>query len=105
MYRQNLTALLKKFKNSVSIYKGYSHNILEDINLESVDFVFLDGGHSYETVKQDLNILIRKLKNNSIIVCDDYNILHYGVKKAVDEIKDKLIFKDLKRFAFLKIKK
>ena len=97
--------LLKKFKNSVSIYKGYSHNILEDINLESVDFVFLDGGHSYETVKQDLNILIRKLKNNSIIVCDDYNILHYGVKKAVDEIKDKLIFKDLKRFAFLKIEK
>ena len=71
----------------------------------SNDFVFLDGGHSYETVKDDLNILTSKLKKNSIILCDDYNISHYGVKKAVDEIKDNFLFKDLGRFAFLRIYK
>ena len=97
--------LLNKFQKSINLYKGYSGEILNKINLKDVDFVFLDGGHSYETVKEDLNILESKLNNESIIICDDYNILQYGVKKAVDEIKNAHIFKDLGRFAFLKIKK
>jgi len=95
--------LLKKFQKTVKIFKGYSKDILRKIDLRSIDFVFLDGGHSYETVKEDLNILTSNLKKNSVIICDDYNINHYGVKKAVDEIKNDFIFKDLGRFAFLKI--
>ena len=96
---------LKKFNKSVNLYKGYSKNILNKINLKEIDFVFLDGGHSYETVKEDLDILRSKLNKNSIILCDDYNILKYGVKKAVDEIKDNYSFKDLGRFAFIRINK
>ena len=103
--KEGVQLLLNKFKNSINILEGYSKDALNLINLEKIDFVFLDGGHSYETVKTDLRILILNLKNNSIIVCDDYNILHYGVKQAVDEIKDKCDFKDLGRFAFLRIKK
>ncbi len=97
--------LLKKFKNNVKILQGYSKNILSKMDLRIIDFVFLDGGHSYETVKNDLDLLTANLKKNSIIICDDYNINHYGVKKAVDEIKNNFIFKDLGRFAFLKINK
>ena len=63
----------------------------------------MDGGHSYDTVKKDLSILITKLKKNSIIICDDYNIQHYGVRKAVDEIKNKYYFENLGRFALIKI--
>ena len=96
--------LLRKFNYSVSLYKGYSKDILNKINFDKIDFVFLDGGHSYRTVKEDLVILISKLKKNSIIICDDYNVTEYGVRKAVDEIKDNCGFKDLGRFAFLKIK-
>ena len=95
--------LLKKFKKSINLYKGYSKNVLSQIDLTNIDFVFLDGGHSYETVKEDLNILTSNLQKNSIIICDDYNISHYGVKKAVDEIKSNYEFKDLGRFSFLKI--
>jgi predicted O-methyltransferase YrrM len=94
--------LLKKFTNSISLHQGYSEKILLQLDLSNTDFIFLDGGHSYETVKKDLFILIKKLKKNSIIVCDDYNIFDYGVKKAVDEIKNKYYFKDLKRFALIK---
>ena len=95
--------LLKKFQKTVKIFKGYSKDILRKIDLRSIDFVFLDGGHSYETVKEDLNLLKSKLANKSIIICDDYNIPQYGVKKAVDEIKDECKFEDLGRFAFLGI--
>ena len=43
------------------------------------------------------------MKKNSIILCDDYNISHYGVKRAVDELKKELYFEDMGRFAFIKI--
>ena len=89
----------------INLYKGYSHEVLPNINLSNVDFVFLDGGHSFETVNKDLEILLKQLKKNSIIICDDYNIKHYGVKKAVDKIKDLHFFEDLGRFALIKIKK
>ncbi len=97
--------LLKKFKKSINLYKGYSKDLLQQIDLNKFNFVFLDGGHSYETVKDDLNLLKQKLSYNSIIICDDYNILQYGVKKAVDEIKDEFYYENLGRFALLQIKK
>ena len=97
--------LLKKFKNSVKILKGYSKDVLKNIDLKKIDFVFLDGGHSYQTVKDDLNILTSNLKENAIILCDDYNVSHYGVKKAVDEIKNIHNFSDHDRFALIKIKR
>ncbi|MDC0426790.1 class I SAM-dependent methyltransferase [Pelagibacteraceae bacterium] len=95
--------LLKKFEKSVSLYRGYSEEILKKIDIAKFDFVFLDGGHSYPTVKSDLKILLNNMKKNSIILCDDYNINHYGVKRAVDELKHKYQFEDMGRFAFIKI--
>ena len=97
--------LLKKFKDSIFLYKGYSKDLLKKIDISDIDFVFLDGGHSYQTVKEDLYLLISKLKNDSIVICDDYNIEHYGVKDAVNEIKNYHEFKSFGRFAFIKIKK
>ena len=56
--------LLRKYQNHVEFHKGYSHNILKVIDLSIVDFCFLDGGHTYETVKNDLNIILNKIKKN-----------------------------------------
>ena len=97
--------LLKKFSKNINLYKGYSSEVLKKIDLSNVEFVFLDGGHNYETVKLDLKILLANLKKNSIIICDDYNIMHYGVKRAVDEIKNKNYFENLGRFALIKMNK
>lgn len=101
---EGVKKFLKKYSESISLYKGYSHEILEKIDISLIDFVFLDAGHSYNSVSKDLNLLINKLKKNSIIVCDDYNILHYGVKRAVDELKANYDIKDLGRFALINIK-
>ena len=94
--------LLRKYQNHVEFHKGYSHNILKVIDLSIVDFCFLDGGHTYETVKNDLNIILNKIKKKSLILIDDYNQSHYGVKKAVDEIKDNYYYKVLGRFILIK---
>ena len=85
--KKAVSRLLKKFNNNISLYEGYSDKILNSIDISYIDMVFLDGGHSYETVKKDLKILITKLKKNKIIICDDYDQKNYGVKRAVDELR------------------
>ena len=54
--------------------------------MSKIDMVFLDGGHSYETVRSDLSLILKGIKKNKIIICDDYDQVDYGVKKAVDEL-------------------
>ncbi len=83
---QSVRKLLKKYNKNVSLYKGLSNEILPKIDMSEIDFVFLDGGHSYETVKNDLFLILKNIKKNKVIICDDYDQKNYGVKKAVDEL-------------------
>jgi predicted O-methyltransferase YrrM len=83
---ESVIKLLKKFKDNINIIKGDSNKILQKIKTDQIDYVFLDGGHKYETVKNDLENLINIVQNGGIILCDDYNLTYApGVKKAIDE--------------------
>ena len=78
--------LLKKFEKNIEIFKGDSKKILPNIDLTQIDYAFIDGGHSYETVKSDLNNCKVVIENNGMILCDDYDLSYApGVKKAIDE--------------------
>jgi len=78
--------LLKKFKNQIHLIQGNSNQVLKKMDMSKIDFVFLDGGHEYNTVVNDLNSCIDVLKFNGSILCDDYNLGSApGVKKAIDE--------------------
>ena len=82
---QSVLNLLKKFEKNINIIKGNSNMILKEIP-NKFDYVFLDGGHKYETVKNDLKNLIQVINNGGIILCDDYNLSYApGVKKAIDD--------------------
>lgn len=53
----------------------------------SLDFVFIDGDHRYESVKADIAAWQRKIKPGGILAGHDYGHKnHSGVKQAVDEI-------------------
>jgi hypothetical protein len=79
---------------------------LPKIDLKIFDMIFVDGGHSYETVKFELEIILKNIKDECLVVCDDYSLQEAtGVKKAVDEsaIENSCKFKVLaNRFACLK---
>ena len=78
--------LLKKFENNIHLIKGNSNFVLKKIDMSKVDYVFLDGGHDYKTVKNDLNCCSDVVNNNGTILCDDYNLSYApGVKQAIDE--------------------
>ena len=78
--------LLEKFKKNVSLIKGNSNIMLKEIDLSKIDFVFLDGGHEYETILNDLVCCKQVIENSGTVLCDDYNLSFApGVKKAIDE--------------------
>ena len=81
--------LLSKFKKNITLLKGNSNEVLKNIELKEVDFIFIDGGHKYETVKNDLVHSHRLLKNKGTILCDDLNLSHaLGVRQAIKEFSD-----------------
>ena len=84
----SIEKFLKKFKNNINLVKGDTNKTLVQTDLSKIDFAFIDGGHSYETTYNDLNMLYASMKNRSkTIVCDDYIDASYitDVKKAVDD--------------------
>ena len=78
--------LLTKFKDNVHLIQGNSNNVLKKMDMSKIDYVFLDGGHHYETVKNDLKNCIDVLENNGTVLCDDYDLSYApGIKRAIDE--------------------
>ncbi|MBD1141195.1 class I SAM-dependent methyltransferase [Pelagibacterales bacterium SAG-MED39] len=86
--------LLKKFEKNIHLIKGNSNQILRKMEMSKIDYVFLDGGHDYETVKNDLNLCMEVINNGGTVLCDDYNLSYApGVKKAIDEYVQNNSFK------------
>jgi len=71
----------KKYKKLFD-YKLIRGNTLKTLTECAYDFVYIDGGHSYDTVKADY----KKVKDSKIIVFDDYQLP--AVARAIDEIVD-----------------
>ena len=82
----SVSKFLKKFQNNIELKKGNSLTILPKTDLKIFDMIFVDGGHSYQTVKFELDIILNSIKDNCLVVCDDYSLQEAtGVKKAIDE--------------------
>ena len=80
--------LLQKYEKNINLIDGDTNEVLKKIDLSSIDFVFLDGGHSYTTVLNDLEVIYKSLRNkNKVILCDDYGeeSLIKEVKNAIDD--------------------
>ena len=101
---------LKNFSNNIHLVEGDTGVTLEKVPLDEIDFVFLDGGHSYETVLSDLKKLYSGMRNKTQIVCDDFSGITKieSVEKAITNFADlnnlKLETK-FNRFALLNISK
>jgi cephalosporin hydroxylase len=73
------------------LIKGKSEDVVEDfknLNLE-IDYLFIDGDHSYQGVMNDYNNYLPFVKKGGIIVFDNYNDEGWKqVTTAVNEILD-----------------
>lgn len=72
----------------VKINRGYSVDVLSRFSDEYFDWIYIDGNHLYEYVKNDLELSFLKTRSKGYITGDDYvegGWWNGGVKKAVDE--------------------
>lgn len=73
--------------NKLNIIRGDSTETADLFNDDSVDFIFIDAAHDYESVKNDITAWLPKIKQTGIISGHDYgNLVPTGVDQAVDEI-------------------
>ena len=58
---------MKEYKNNIQLIQGDSNMILKSMDLQNIEFAFIDGGHSYKTVQNDLDILNKNLKGKKSV--------------------------------------
>ena len=73
----------------VNLIKGYSLDVVNNYENESINFCFIDGSHEYEDVKKDIIAWLPKIKKGGILAGHDYDVAWSGVIKAVDELLGK----------------
>jgi hypothetical protein len=73
---------------TVVVHRAESAAVLASLPDQYFDWVYIDGNHLYEYVRQDLEWSVRKTKVGGLVTGDDYRDGGWwdgGVKKAVDE--------------------
>jgi len=75
--------LYDKYNNVIHI-KRFSSKAIRSIKESNLDFVYIDGDHSYRTVELDIKLYKKKLSKDGIIGGDDY--MKNGVNQAVNEM-------------------
>lgn len=81
---------LEKTGANIFLYKGNTKEILPKVvkELPKMDFVFIDGGHSLDTIKSDWNNVQKLMHNSTIVIFDDYyhNREDVGCQKIIKGI-------------------
>ena len=74
--------------NNIVIIRKRSTEAAADLDTDILDWVYIDGDHTYRGAKVDLNAYSSKIKLGGYLCGDDYTTGGWwkgGVKKAVDE--------------------
>jgi len=82
-------AKLRRISPHVFLHKGYSFDVFQKLQEAGLEFdcIWIDGGHSYETVKFDFEHYSQLLRKGGVIFIDDYTKDSHlpDVKRYVDE--------------------
>ena len=90
-----LTIIQTRFKEQivtgqVEIWRGLSHEIIPTLPVRSLDLVYIDASHDYDSVKADLELVRSKMEPRGLIAGHDYvkwagHCKRFGVVEAVNE--------------------
>lgn len=80
-YQEKIATKYVADKKNVVFIKKLSWDALNDIP-EGVDFIFVDGDHSFEGVKKDFEIFSKKLSQNGVLLFHDARQYEGGLPKS-----------------------
>ena len=75
---------LKPYENNIEVFKDYSGNVADKIP-NNLDFVYIDGNHSYKYVKEDLELYYPKVKDGGLVGGHDYNEPNFFNEDGTDK--------------------
>ena len=80
---------LQQTNAKIYLYKGYTIDTLPKVinELPKMDFVFIDGGHSIETIQNDWKYVQEVMADKTTVIFDDYwNREDAGCKRVIEGI-------------------
>lgn len=87
---EEIQSKLDKAGSVVKLYKGDTTVTLPNLvdKLPKMDIIFIDGGHSLETISNDWLYSSKLMGQDTVVIFDDYwpNRLDAGAKSIVDNI-------------------
>jgi predicted O-methyltransferase YrrM len=86
---------VNRFGNRVKFIRKFSDDAISDIEDNSLDFVFIDGLHTYDQVTKDMQNYYPKLKSNGIFAGHDFTAIQC-INEAVNDFaenKNKTVLK------------
>lgn len=79
---------LHKTGADIYLYQGYTRNTLPEVSERPIDFIFIDGGHSPETIQSDWDNIQKFIGPETIVIFDDYfyDKTDLGCKLLIDSL-------------------
>lgn len=74
---------------AVRIRRQKSVEFISELPDDHLDVIYLDANHSYESVRDELNLCFPRMKKGGWVSGHDYCDVFSGVKRAVDEFVSK----------------
>lgn len=92
MLAGNLVNTMRKidpYKDRFTLYRDISDNVVDKFDDGSLDFIFIDGLHSYDQVLKDCDNYYPKIKKGGLFSGHDYRVID-SVNRAVNEFAAKV---------------
>jgi len=88
-----VAARLQKTGAHVHLFEGFTHDTLPQVvgHLPKMDFIFIDGGHSLETIANDWQYAQELVDDQTVVIFDDYYFdrSDLGAKTMIEKIDPK----------------
>lgn len=86
LYQWVKNVRLSVFEGRFQLFRKTASEASQELEDASLDCIFIDGDHNYETVLKDLEALFPKLKTGHLMIGDDYSMP--AVARAVNDFFD-----------------
>jgi len=103
IYKQFLENInSSKHKEKIIVNRGYSHTKISEFKDNFFDIIYIDGNHEPDYVLEDAVLSFRKLKNQGIMIFDDYgwggpDLTKRGIDSFVNGYHKKIEFLGMKQ--------
>ena len=83
---------IREFEDRGIMIRSTSKDCIDLFEDNSLDFVFIDANHAYDSIKEDINLWFPKVKKGGIFSGHDYINLEWSETPYLENGKDKHIY-------------